>query len=127
MRTCPQCGAEEQEIACTRCLDPVATTAPVSPALELLLARHDMTENLFRRMEEELPCEPMDDAMLARMNQSLGFSGAHAKDRDYRPYCVRQHCEYMPRMFRVAEGFRCWSCNNVWDLRAAVEVHAAAG
>lgn len=93
--------------------------AAASPLLERMLARHDLTENLCWTLEEELPCEPMDEAMLARMNQALGFSGLHAKPRGYRPYCVREGCEYMPRMFRVAEGFRCWSCNNVWDLRSA--------
>lgn len=87
-----------------------------SPLLERMLARHDMTENLYKKMEEHLPCEPMDDGMLARMNASLGFSGDHAKTRDYRPYCVRKGCSTMPRMMRDPKGFRCWQCGNVWDL-----------
>jgi hypothetical protein len=81
-----------------------------------MLARNDMVENLYKKMEEHLPCEPMSDEMLAAMNASLGFKGEAAKTRDYRPYCVRQGCEYMPRMMRVKEGFMCWSCQNRWNL-----------
>jgi hypothetical protein len=92
---------------------PSGRSAPsCSPELERLMARNDMIENLYKKMEDSLPCQPMSDEMLARMCESLGLE----KGRDYRPYCVRQGCEYMPRMFRVKEGFRCWSCNNVWDL-----------
>ncbi len=80
--------------------------------LERLTARTEAIEKGFEKFEEHLPCDPMDDAMLDRMNSSLGLD----KDRSYRPYCVRQGCELMPRMFRVREGFRCWCCNNVWDL-----------
>ena len=89
--------------------------SPKEQLIESLLARHDITENLYRRMEEHLPCEPMDDGMLERMNKSLGFS-SHPKDRDYRPYCVHPKCNRMPRMMRCKEGFRCWNCGNVWDL-----------
>lgn len=81
-----------------------------------MFARLDMVETLYKKMEINMPCEPMTDEMLAKMNTSLGFSGEHAKTREYRPYCVKEGCEYMPRMMRVKEGFSCWSCKNKWDL-----------
>lgn len=89
-----------------------------TPFGKRMLARHDMIENLYKEMEQQLPCEAMSEEMLAAMNTSLGFpvDGPHAKDRDYRPYCVRKGCEYMPRMMRVQQGFSCWSCRNLWDL-----------
>lgn len=85
--------------------------------------RNDMVENLYKKMEEHLPCEPLSDELLAAMNKSLGFppEGDRAKDRDYRPYCVREGCEYMPRMMRVREGFMCWSCKGKWDLNETIK------
>ena len=87
-----------------------------------MMARHDMTENLYKKMEEHLPCDPMSDEMLAAMNKSLGLSGDAAKTRDYRPYCVRDGCKDWPRMMRVKEGFRCWSCHGIWDLSSENDV-----
>jgi len=85
-------------------------------AIEKMIARYEIAETLYKRMEQNIPCEPMTDEMLAKMNTSLGFSGEHAKTREYRPYCTKDGCEYMPRMMRVKEGFACWSCKNKWDL-----------
>lgn len=88
---------------------------------ESMIRRNDLVENFYKKMEENLPCDPMSDEMLTAMNTSLGFKGPHAKDRTYRPYCVRRECKMMPRMMRVKEGFRCWSCHNVWDLTVKSE------
>lgn len=90
-----------------------------SPFLaELVVDLHEV-EHFYKAMEEGMPCEPMSDAMLTSMNRSLGFKGDAAKDRDYRPYCVREGCKRMPRMFRVPQGFMCWYCTGIWDLSAA--------
>ncbi len=86
------------------------------PTVKRMFAMLDMIENLYKKMEINMPCEPMTDEMLAKMNTSLGFIGEHAKTREYRPYCVKEGCEYMPRMMRIKEGFACWSCKNKWDL-----------
>jgi len=87
-----------------------------------LQARNDMVETLYKNMEAHLPCDPLTDEQLAAMNWSMGFptEGPHAKDRDYRPYCCREGCEYNPRMMRIRDGFHCWSCKGKWDLNETV-------
>lgn len=92
-----------------------------NPVARQLIAHGEMTERLYLKLEEHLPCPPLSDEMLARMNEAMGFRGDRAKDRDYRPYCGSNDCRRMPRMFRVKEGFRCWACQRVWDLRTDEE------
>lgn len=97
-------------------LDAITT----DPAMRRLIVEGDMNEHLYLKMEGHLPCPPMSDEMLARMNKAMNFEHA-PKDRDYRPYCLAEGCKRMPRMMRVKEGFKCWSCFSVWDLRSDEE------
>ena len=94
----------------------LAPAGPNQQALANLMLRSDHNEHGYLKFEDILPCDPMTDEMLARMNAAMGFSGDSAKDRDYRPYCGADKCREMPRMFRVREGFRCPACRHVWDL-----------
>lgn len=99
--------------------DKVLDTTICSPLINRLVAEQEMTENLYKKMEEVMPCESMSDGMLERMNKSLGFSGESSKQRDYRPYCGNEKCKRMPRMMRVKEGFQCWECHDTWNLEEA--------
>ena len=89
--------------------------------LQSCIADLTVNEELYKKMEENLPCPPMSDEMLAKMNKAMGFAGEKGqpfakKDRTYRPYCGHPKCKKMPRMMRVEKGFQCWSCHHVWDL-----------
>lgn len=79
-----------------------------SPLFLQLQARFELTERMYLKLEEILPVPRMTDEQVTEMNAALGLP----KDADYRPYCCRNGCKDMPRMFRIAEGFRCWSCHN---------------
>lgn len=89
-----------------------------TPFGQHLLARTEMVEGLYKRMELELPAPPLTDVQIGWMNDSLGFKAgaSNYKGHDYRPYCVRENCEYMPRMMRIKDGFSCWSCRSQWIL-----------
>lgn len=87
-----------------------------NPVIAACIVRGELSETLYRRLEEALPCAPLTDEQLARMNKSLGFAGTGAKGHDYRPYCCRDGCDYMPRMMRIPNGFQCWDCKGIWDL-----------
>jgi len=67
-----------------------------------------MVETFYKRMEEQHPVPRMTDDQVAIMNHALG----HPKDADYRPYCLGKGCKQMPRMYRILDGFKCWSCQN---------------
>ncbi len=86
-----------------------------NPAIRAVVLHSQMSEGHYKELEKWLPVPPMSDEMLAFMNERMGFADA-PKDRDYRPYCCREGCEYMPRMMRVHQGFMCWSCKSVWDI-----------
>lgn len=85
------------------------------PRVAAEVARLEMNESFYRKLEEMFPVPTMTGEQLATMNHALG----HPKDADYRPYCMKLGCTRMPRMFRVAEGFACWACQNIigFDLR----------
>ena len=91
--------------------------AGMTPAQRRLIAEGEMSERLYLKMEETLqPPEP-DEGMLERLNLCMGFptTGSHAKGLDYRPYCG--NCSKSPRMMRHKNGFMCWHCQHIWDLR----------
>lgn len=91
----------------------------IPPTVEaVFLARHRLVEEHYKELEEIDPPAPLTDGQIAEMNRSLGFKpgATNYKGQDYRPYCVRQRCEFMPRMYRVEDGFRCWCCGGHWDL-----------
>lgn len=92
-----------------------------NPAIARAVAQVEMSETFYKRLEELFPCPPMSDEMLAFMNERMGFSTYSTKDRDYRPYCGNDHCTTAPRMFRVKEGFKCWKCHRVWDIKKQME------
>lgn len=94
-----------------------------SPLVASTIARLEMSETFYRQLEEMFPGAPMTDEQVATMNHNLG----HPKDASYRPYCTRNGCRDMPRMYRVEQGFKCWSCQNVigFDLRRIVSENAS--
>ena len=90
------------------------------PRIAPLVARGRLIETHYKSLEAEDPTlQPLSDEQIAAMNKHLHFEpGAdNYKGQDYRPYCIRKGCEYMPRMFRITDGFRCWSCGNEWILK----------
>jgi len=88
---------------------------PCSPMVAAAIADLDMNESYYKKLEEMFPVPPMDLHQVAIMNNALG----HPKDESYRPYCMKNGCTKMPRMYRVEQGFKCWACHNVigFDLR----------
>ena len=94
--------------------------------MESLIAHGTMIETFYEKLEKLLPCPEHSDTMIAAMNTAMGFdpdpASKHHKDRSYRPYCGQKPdvCPDMPRMFRVAQGFRCWRCHNVWDIASTL-------
>lgn len=88
--------------------------------IALMEIRLDRVENLYKKMEEHCPCDPLTDAQMEEVNRHLGFPtmGPHAKTRDYRPYCIQNGCRDMPRMMRIRDGFKCWSCFHEWKLKS---------
>jgi len=90
------------------------------PRFALLLARARLVEGYYKTLEEADPTlQPLREEQIATMNERLGFKAGddNYKGQDYRPYCIREKCDYMPRMYRIADGFRCWSCGNRWILK----------
>ena len=96
------------------------------PLMQELILSGEMNERFYAMLEETLPCPEHSDEMITAMNLAMGFdvdpASEHHKDRSYRPYCgqkpdIRPN---MPRMFRVAEGFRCWKCHNIWDIASTL-------
>jgi hypothetical protein len=75
----------------------------------------EKNESYYKKLEEMFPVTPMNLHQVAIMNNALG----HPKDENYRPYCMKNGCTKMPRMYRVEQGFKCWACHNVigFDLR----------
>lgn len=80
-----------------------------------IIAELEMNEVYYKELEKMFPVPPMSLHQLAIMNNALG----HPKDENYRPYCMKNGCTKMPRMYRVEKGFRCWACHSVigFDLR----------
>lgn len=66
-------------------------------------------ESKYKVLEELSPVPEMTPAQLEELNAALKVS---PKGVDYRPYCLHANCKVMPRMYRIANGFKCWSCNN---------------
>lgn len=113
-------GYKARPVPPTRIEVPRADDPKADPRLSylqrFLICRGYVVDEFYKSLEKLCPCPPMGDDMLARMNLGLGFVPG-TKGRDYRPYCVSVGCDVMPRMVRVPEGFRCWHCGGVWDLR----------
>lgn len=93
-------------------------------AVASAVARVEMNETWYRKLEEMFPVAPMTPEQVDVMNRSLG--PGMSKDAAYRPYCVHDGCRDMPRMFRIDQGFKCWSCQNTigFDLRR-IELESA--
>lgn len=96
-----------------------ATTPFDDPRFAPLVARTRLVEERYKEIEAAGPSlQPLSDEQIAEMNKSLGFrpEADNYKGQDYRPYCIRGHCEFSPRMYRIPDGFRCWSCGNQWII-----------
>lgn len=91
-----------------------------NPRLAPLLARARLVEERYKELEADDPdLQPLSDDRIAAMNKHLGFTpgASNYKGQDYRPYCIQDGCGYMPRMYRIADGFRCWSCGHKWIIK----------
>ena len=93
-----------------------ASDPSLSTMQRMLIARGEMVETLYQKLEEVTKPRDLTQDELDRMNLCMGFA-AGTKGQDYRPYCVRKGCKHMPRMFRTDKGFECWDCKGEWDLR----------
>lgn len=76
--------------------------------IQLMIERQFGIENDFREFESGYI---MTDEQQKAMNAALKLE----KDKSYRPYCLKDGCDY-PRMYVEAAGFTCPHCGNRIDF-----------
>lgn len=72
---------------------------------KMMLARTMYMEEGYKKLEDGYE---MTDEQLKEMNEGLHLE----KDKNYRPYCLKDGCDTMPRMALKEFGFQCPSCYN---------------